>query len=114
MPKVLSERDIVLAHRAKKLNKKDLKPVEKPLPPEPKKPEPRPELEAMNKTLEQILEIYKDSKNQLEMTNKIISLLADRMSVVDTKGEREPSDWEFDIYRDDKGFIARVTARAVS
>jgi len=114
MPKVLSERDIVLAHRAKKLDKKDLKPVEKPLPPEPKKPEPRPELEAMNKTLEQVLEIYKTSKDECDKNDKIMLFLAKRLELVEGRIEKKKADgWEFDIERDSNGFISKVNARAV-
>ena len=86
--------------------------------PEPKKPElpakPLPEIEAMNNALNQLIEIFRTSKDVSGMTDKIISLLASRIEAVESKVEKKkPNDWEFDVKRDGKGFISKVNARAV-
>jgi len=119
MAKVITEQDIKKLHRAGQLDKKTLRK------PEPKKPElplkPLPEIEAMNKALNQLVEIFRTSKDISDRNDKVAEFLSKRVDALESKGpDVRPMITGLTVTkRDNKDFIKDVefvyksSARAV-
>lgn len=113
MAKIIPERDIRKMHRDGKLDMFKLKAIE------PKKPElppkPTPEIEAMNKTLNQLMEIFRTSKDLSDRNDRISELLAERINALENK-KQEIKPMETKpiitglkvIKRDSKDFIQNI------
>ena len=113
MAKVLSEKDIRKLHRTGQLDKKALKK------PEPEKseppPKPLPEIETMNKVLNQLIEIFRTSKDISDRNDKVAEFLAKRVESLESKIERKEKPKNFDIVpeRGKDGYAKKYSIRFI-
>ena len=109
--KVLSERDIKLASRAKRLDRSALKKIEpKPLEPP---PEPTKDEKMLSALLEHVKGLITTSESAAEANRKIMVYLVESIAALRKPEKEKPANWSFDIERNKDGFISKVNARAV-
>ena len=115
MAKVITEQDIKKLHRGGKLDRRLL---ERPKPiasEKPAAPDPLPEIEAMNKVLNQLVEIFRTSKDISDRNDKVAEFLAKKVEALESRMGRPEKPRDFDIIpeRGEKDLATKYKVRFI-